>query len=261
MVKRQIGGQKKEGEKMVSIWDFDFVDKLKFIYWRWRNPTWLFSPRASWAQLFLALDVKDVTPIFLKGIDADAIPSSLDVPVQRVGLRDIGKLALFLGFSSVKINQEKRIFTAQSPFATISTEEVPVLGKVLRFEGDIMALHCYTCRGRTYYMLRGVRLASGEMSFGRYVTSGFAIPVETLGSAIKNGRTSDEYDEDEKVSLISDIGIPDQNVNMIKAGYLVKEAAKFLSVCSEFVESRLIQEKTEDVPSPISPRYRSKFHG
>jgi hypothetical protein len=191
-------------------------------------------PRASWAQLFLALEVRDTSPLFLRYMDAESIPSSLDVPPQRVRLRDLGELALLLGFSSVSIDPDLRKFTATSPFATISTEEVQVLGKILRFEGDLLALHSYTCRCPPTYLLRGERLAMARISFGKYLTNGFAIPVELLANAMRKKMASSDYHTAEINDFLDDLGIPDTEVGTIKGGYLMKESARIKTVFYEY---------------------------
>ncbi|KAL4886816.1 hypothetical protein BJY04DRAFT_212793 [Aspergillus karnatakaensis] len=97
-------------------------------------------PRATWAQLVQAAGINDTSALTLGHEDADSIPTSIDVPIQRPRLFDIGCLALLLGFESVKINAETRVLQAVSPYGTITTEEIPTFGKVIRFEGDIQSI-------------------------------------------------------------------------------------------------------------------------
>lgn len=64
-------------------------------------------PRASWAQLLYALGIADVKA--LKGpkpyyVDADTIPDSIDVAVQRVRIHELGRIALILGFHKVQVD-------------------------------------------------------------------------------------------------------------------------------------------------------------
>jgi hypothetical protein len=78
-----------------------------------------------------------------------------------------------------------RRFTASAPFGTISTQEAENVGKVLRFDGDLPAIHAIISRCHPSHLLRAHRLVVGQLSFGKYVTNGFAIPVELLPEAMR----------------------------------------------------------------------------
>ena len=115
---------------------------LIFQRWKARNPSQaLIRPRASWAQLLLAIGILDTAYLTHKHADADLIPSNFDAPMQRIRLHDLGFLALLLGFTTIDISTHERNFEAKGPYGTITTLTLPEVGKVLRFEGDMLAIH------------------------------------------------------------------------------------------------------------------------
>ncbi len=104
-------------------------------------------PRASWAQMLMAFGIRDTGSMVYKHADADIIPGSVDAPIQRVKLFDLGRLALNLGFKKVSINAKERHFEAIGDFGTITTLKTNELGKVLHFEGDIFAIFAQISKG------------------------------------------------------------------------------------------------------------------
>ena len=127
----------------VTTADLNWSEWLKWIWWKYQHPPQpMLRPRATWAQMLRALGLSDVEPIIrLASIDADTIPSALDVPIQRVKLKHLGHLAFILGFKSVKIDLPKREFHATGHHGSITTEDLVNFGKVIRFEGDMHAIY------------------------------------------------------------------------------------------------------------------------
>ncbi|KAF2686121.1 hypothetical protein K458DRAFT_363725 [Lentithecium fluviatile CBS 122367] len=149
-------------------------------------------PRASWAQMLMALGIRD-TKSLASGkpdIDADSIPANVDVPHQAVKLYDVGILAFAMGFTSVVIRPVAREFRAEGPFGVIVTEEVPTFGRVLRFEGDVHEINKTISRCPTGYILEGSLMLLGKLNFGRYSTPELpmvSFSLDLLASAIRRG--------------------------------------------------------------------------
>jgi hypothetical protein len=78
-------------------------------------------------------DVKE-----LKGsntyVDVDSLSPSLDVTPQLIDVVDMGELLTHMGCDSVRIDVENRDFQAIGSFGSVRTEELPGVGKVLRFQ-------------------------------------------------------------------------------------------------------------------------------
>lgn len=92
------------------------------------------TPRATWSQMLTLLNV-DSQKIYtglLRG--ADCIPSTLDVPAQKVLLTDLGIFAFCLGFDKVEISTQDRTILATGEVGTMTTESLPGFGAVVRFQ-------------------------------------------------------------------------------------------------------------------------------
>ena len=97
--------------------------------------------------MLMAFGIRDTKSLVYKHADADIIPGSVDAPIQRVKLFDLGMLALYLGFKKVTINTREREFEAVGDFGTLSTLKHNELGKVIHFEGDILAIFAQISKG------------------------------------------------------------------------------------------------------------------
>ncbi|KAJ2990522.1 hypothetical protein NUW58_g2908 [Xylaria curta] len=92
-------------------------------------------PRATWAQLLVLNNVEDYwDTMTITYVDADSIPGSLDVPPQMVNLVELGRLLICMGYDSVRMNVQGRDFQAVGRFGSITTEELPGFGKIVRFQ-------------------------------------------------------------------------------------------------------------------------------
>jgi hypothetical protein len=129
----------------LNIWD-----KLSFLGYRWGHFSLskekpfltyhhghayrqLQRPKASWAQLLLALGIRNTKRLRLRMVDADGVLDAIDAPIQRIRLKSLGMLAHLLGFKSASIHFAERQFLALSPQGTISTIDISTLGKVIHF--------------------------------------------------------------------------------------------------------------------------------
>jgi hypothetical protein len=185
-------------QDLVSIKHLDWTECAHFIWYRlWHPLRALQRPRASWAQMLLGLGIKDTHRMALRLVDADTVPSNLDTPTQRVKFFGLGIIAFVLGFRSVEIDVPNRTFRALSPLGTITTEEVPALGKVLRFEGDLLAFHLLVCRCHPDWIYRAHFMANGKLSFGIYVANGLSVTLRTIRSAVINNWPRKRYDMEE----------------------------------------------------------------
>jgi hypothetical protein len=151
----------------------------------------------------LALGIRDVKPLFLRLTDAETIPSTLDTPLQSIKLRHLGLIAFALGFQEVNIDPANRSFRAYSSMGTITTEEVPVVGKVLRFEGDVLSLHGLVARTPLAWTKGSLNLVLGRLTFGQYNVNGISIPLGVLSNAIKDSQDDGDYSSREKETLTS----------------------------------------------------------
>lgn len=132
-------------------------------------------PRATWAQVIQALGITDTSSLVVNKLDADTIPSGIDVPIQRLRLFDLGRLALIMGCTTVEIDVMNRFFRAVGPFCTLSTDDIPTFGKAIRFEGDIYAIN----RDKWRFQPVSSMFAALELAEGRLAVSRYLIPSMT----------------------------------------------------------------------------------
>ncbi|KAH0556283.1 hypothetical protein GP486_005792 [Trichoglossum hirsutum] len=183
--------------KIISISDIPWVHwklRLAFLKWRWNHPLQPNRrPRASWAQLLFAFGITETKALMNQLVDADMIPSNLDVPLQRIGLFDLGVLAFLMGFTSVKIDIPNRDFRAISSFGTITTQELQGWGKIIHFDGDAREFHQLLARCAETWLYRGSSLINGNTSYGKYQGNSLALSVDILGDSIKNKRSIEDH--------------------------------------------------------------------
>lgn len=161
--------------------------------------------------MLLALGIRDTSSITYRHADADLIPSTFDVPVQRVKLFDLGILSLLLGFKSVRINVRESTFEAVGQFGTITTILSPNVGKFLRFEGDIFAISAQISKGHPTVLLNYASVANGKLALGPdYVMNGYFFPLQLLPIAVTENWDEDRFDDELKQELILSKGIDSQ---------------------------------------------------
>jgi hypothetical protein len=175
------------------------------------------------------LGLRNTEDLILRTVDAATIPSVFDVPIQRIRLYDIGMLSLILGFSSVEINISSRNFNATGPFGTITTEDFPNFGKVLRFEGDIFNLYRTISRCDRVWLYVLAPQIVGRLSLGNFVSFGNVLPLQMIKEAVSEYWSSDHY-EFQVTSLLKGE----------KDGYLLSHLPR---------EASFFQELTELTPS------------
>jgi hypothetical protein len=226
----QIAKEEKIFFGQLNIWD-----KLSFLRYRWGHFSFskekpfltyhhghayrqLQRPKASWAQLFLALGIRDTKILRLRMVDADGVSDAIDAPIQRISLKSLGMLAHLLGFTSVSINFAERQFLALSPRGTISTIDIPTLGKVIHFQGDLLHFHSLISRNDAFWMSPAADYIQGSIYFGKYRGNGLCLSLETLVQALDERWTSDKFAEESRKYTF-------QNLQRFLAGPVWKEAS------------------------------------
>lgn len=195
-------------DENVSVTSKDLTWRLYFtlIWWKMTH-IWkpMVRPRASWAQLLTAFGIRDTSGLIYRHADADVIPSSIGAPVQRVKLFDLGIIALQLGFKKVSIDTRNRRFTAVSDFGTIKTLKLDELGKVIRFEGDILAIFHQISKGSFMSNVVGGTgsVSNGRLSFAlKYTTNGMFYPLQLISTALSQRWDKDRFREEQKTFIL-----------------------------------------------------------
>ncbi|KAH8724097.1 hypothetical protein GQ44DRAFT_760533 [Phaeosphaeriaceae sp. PMI808] len=133
-----------KNQQYVLSSELSFINRLQYGIWQvFQSELSHDRPRATWTQIIQVFDISDASSLIRNEITADTIPSTIDVPLQKVSLFDLGQLALALGCITVDIDVESRHFRAVGPHCVITTEDIPTFGKAVRFEGDIGTLMHY----------------------------------------------------------------------------------------------------------------------
>ena len=221
-------------EYKISFGHLNRREKLSFLGYRWGR-LWfgkerpfvryhsghvyrpLQRPKASWAQMLLALGIRDTKELQLRMVDADGVSDALDAPIQRIQLQSLGLLAHVLGFASVSINVTERHFLALSPRGTISIIDIPTLGKAVRFQGDILDFYGLISRSSSLWTSPASQYVLGRIHFGQYKGNGLYLSLEILAQAIRERWTTDKYNEESRKYTL-------QNIGSFIAGPVEKEA-------------------------------------
>ena len=169
----------------------------------------------------------------LRHIDADSIPTYIDVPIQRAKLFDMGILALSLGFTSVHIDTANRDFRALGPFATITVEDLPNFGKVLRFEGDMLAIHTTVRRCSAMWLRIAAIQLNGKLLFGKLMASGTVVLLDVLVKALFEGWSTRTYQ-----AAVDEI-VRKETHESLMAGHLPREAATMNDFVSDSLKDEI----------------------
>lgn len=179
----------------VTTADLSWAEYAQFVWYRlWHPLRRVQRPRASWAQIIVALGVKDTARMTFHRADAESIPATQDTPVQRIKVRDLGMLAFVMGFHTVELDIVRREFRAYSPIGTITTQDLGV-GRGLKFEGDIVAIHDLISRCATEWVYRAADLIPGILSFGKFCALNAFQPLPTLARAIAENISTNAFHE------------------------------------------------------------------
>jgi len=169
----------------VTSRDLNWSEYLTLCRWKLQHDCKpITRPRASWAQLLMTFRIRDPTSLVYRKADAGIIPASIDTPMQRIKLFDLGLLALHLGFKKVAIDVRKREFEAVGEFGTITTLLNNELGKVVHFEADILAVSSEISKGSLAIYIGAFNNAQGKFSFGdEFLTNGYNCPLHLVTRA------------------------------------------------------------------------------
>ena len=190
-------GDEKKLPSIVNSSSLSWRDRIRF--WRWRFKHQSPSPRrphASWSQMLLAMGISNTKDITIRYTEVDAIPASIPVPVQRIHLYDLGCLALMLGFTKVTIDAAGRYFSAYSPHGTIETKTFDHFGKVVRFDGDIVAVSNDIGGNFKSWLWPFLSFTNGNLRFGRYQTEGSFVNIERIVDAIRLSKSNTAFNEE-----------------------------------------------------------------
>lgn len=245
-----------EGDDTVTTKKLSWAECWILWWWKLRNRSRpIIRPRASWAQLIIALGISDTSSLEYKHADADLIPGSVDVPIQRVRLFELGYLAFTLGFKHVKIKLSERTFEAVGEFGTISTIFQSDLGKVLRFEGDMLAIHSQISKGHPLNLINNYVMVNGKLQLGPgFAANGFFYPLHLLPVAIRNGWTQEIFDRKLREFIVSSLS--NDSTPRLPKGEVAAEAVLFGEIFeqkSETIDRAAIRTPT---PSEVIPRHR-----
>jgi hypothetical protein len=241
-----VWAKKPLSEDMVSMSDLSWDEWLRFLWYRLRHPfRQLETPRASWAQILLSLGIGVAPRLKLRTVDADTVSTYLDTPTQRINFFQLGTIAFLMGFHSVEIDVPKRTFKALSPLGTITTEEVPSLGKVLRFEGDITAIHVLVSRCHPDWIFRAHLQANGKISFGLYVTNGLSCSLRLIRAAVLRNMPNTRFDRQE--TDIIKVWRRD-----FRAGPVFREATCLKTILRTLLKAEAGRAKDKDKPAALS---------
>ncbi|EED22219.1 hypothetical protein TSTA_094650 [Talaromyces stipitatus ATCC 10500] len=220
--------------------------RLRFWWWRYRHPLKLMRrPRASWSQIITAFGIRNTKLLKRRVIDADTIPASMDVPFQYVELSQLGRLCVVMGFKDIIIDPVDRNFYATGPSRTITTQEIPTFGKVLRFDGDTFAINYTVVRANSVeWMGTMANISCGAMFFGRYMCGHLVhLPIDLLAEAIGLDSSISKFDEDIKKFIESDEDVEDGF-----AGNLLKEAHNFQDLMTGLQKSQNCGDLSPEYP-------------
>ncbi|KAG7406357.1 hypothetical protein Forpe1208_v013582 [Fusarium oxysporum f. sp. rapae] len=214
----------------VTTADLNWKEFIQFLWYRLFHPLRRIQrPRASWAQIVVALGIKDTEDLTFHRVDAESIPPNHDTPIQRVKVRHLGFLAFIMGFHTVRLDIPGRDFQAYSRFGTI-TPDSDSMGRVLRFDGDILAIHELISRCSAVWVFRAADLVLGMLSFGKYRVLDAFQPLASLAQAICENTPSSLYQQQEREAIkASGMGYSTGPVYleaMLMRGYLMKGIGK-----------------------------------
>jgi hypothetical protein len=184
----------------ITVKDLSWIEAAQLVWWKLTHSAGPVNrPRASWAQMLMAFGIRDTRSMVYKHADADIIPAGVDAPIQRVKLFDLGRLALYLGFKKVTINAKERHFEAIGDFGTITILKTNELGKVLHFEGDILAIYAQISKAP---IIAYPDFALGRFSFAPGISmNGIICPLHLLLQVSAQRWGEDKFDQEEDAYL------------------------------------------------------------
>lgn len=200
----------------------------------------------------MAMGIRDTKELTYRHADADIIPSSIDVPIQRIKLFDLGLLALYLNFKKVHINVPERHFEAVGDFGTITTLKNE-LGKYIHFEGDILSINDQITKGLAFVNIMSQSSVTGRLTFGPGLSSnGIFLPLQLLPNAVADGWNEERFKLAHRILVL---GIRGQDG--LAKGQIAAEASLFGELYENRGRNSTAQELSERWPDRGSEAKRS----
>ncbi|KAK6331648.1 hypothetical protein TWF718_002197 [Orbilia javanica] len=132
----------RQGSAPLTFWGLTTVQKLS---WLWfcitkRSSGSMPFARAGWCNLLTALAVMPHENLVSHYENADVIPSSVDVPVQKVEFFYLCIICYLVNIKDVRVNLIEGTINAQNKYIKLNTQEIPGLGKFVTVDGDFEGL-------------------------------------------------------------------------------------------------------------------------
>jgi hypothetical protein len=106
----------------------------------------------------------------LGATDAECIPLAIDVPAQTVSFTFLGRMCFLMGLKSVKINAEQKNFSAFGELGSITTEDIPGYGRVVRFQQNSRRSLCVGASLPGWWQMVNIDQIVGEFSLPLWQT-------------------------------------------------------------------------------------------
>ncbi|EPS36646.1 hypothetical protein H072_9794 [Dactylellina haptotyla CBS 200.50] len=155
--------------QLLHVRDLSFSQKISWIWFCLTNDRGhrtIFA-KAGWSNIFTVLEIPPNEGLITEYEDADIIPSTVDVPVQRIKLSDLSLLCYMVGLKNVVIDTVKGSIEAQNSFIKITTQLIPGLGQAVTIDGDFSSLLFELRDTQTSCIADLCIIARGELLGGR----------------------------------------------------------------------------------------------
>ncbi|KAF3298112.1 hypothetical protein TWF132_004253 [Orbilia oligospora] len=153
------------GGQALTFWDLTITQKISWIWFsiRKRRSGEMPFARAGWCNLLTMLDVVPHEIMISHYENADIIPSSIDVPIQRMKLEDLCLLCYLANIKDVEINLVDSTINGQNKYIKLNTQEIPGLGKFVTVDGDFEGLKKIIAIANTTQLLEVMLMAKGAI--------------------------------------------------------------------------------------------------
>jgi hypothetical protein len=192
----------------VTVWQLSWKKKLVYLLFKLRHRRQLPHPRACWAQMLYALGIDDISLLVYDMADANAVPSQLDAPMQRVTVMQMSRVTFLLGFTKVSIDREQHTLSAYGKHGRFTTIRIPSMGNVLHFEGDTQEICKATSTSRVLWTDPAMDMMVACLHFPGVTTNGFYCLLEVLAQSIVDTPHESEWFTRQMVRAAQDRGNP-----------------------------------------------------
>ncbi|KAF3219586.1 hypothetical protein TWF106_007006 [Orbilia oligospora] len=153
------------GGRALTFWDLTVTQKISWLWFSLRKRRSGVMPfaRAGWCNLLTMLEVVPEETMISHYENADVIPSSIDVPIQRMKLVDLCLLCYLANIKDVEINLVDSTINGQNEYIKLNTQEIPGLGKFVTVDGDFEGLKNEIAIASPMQLLDVVIMAKGAV--------------------------------------------------------------------------------------------------